>query len=88
MNIEKQIKGHAAQTIQLFDAGQVGQREVAEALELLAQLNDYYTELQESIEDGSLKSDYSVTVKAEGNTIKFSNIDQVAEWMTNDKLFR
>lgn len=86
MSLEQQVNDFAAETIRNFEAGQAGQREVAQALELIAQLDDYYSEIQESIMNKGLTEDYSVIVKTEGKAIKFSNIDQVAEWMTNGKL--
>lgn len=86
MSLEQQVNDFTAEVIRNYEAGKAGQREVAQALELIAQLDDYYSEIQESILNNGLKEDYSVIVKTEGKAIKFSNIDQVAEWMTNGKL--
>lgn len=86
MSLEQQVNEFASSVIQQYEAGQAGQREIAQALELIAKLDDYYSEIQESILNNGLKEDCFVVVKTEGKVIKFSNIDQVAEWMTNGKL--
>lgn len=86
MSLEQQINEFSSAVIQAYENGEAGQRELAQALELIAQLDDYYSGIQEHILENGLSEDYSVTVKAEGKVIKFSNIDQVAEWMTNGKL--
>lgn len=79
--IDKAIHEHAHR---VMNGG--NQRNIAEALELYAGLDDYYGLLQEGIENGTIKFDSSITVSVDGKKIKFDNIDKVAEWiLSNNK---
>lgn len=58
-------------------------KQLAMAQEAMANLMDYYEEIQNAARDGLINTDFSVTVCVDGKKIKFPNIESVAEWMTN-----
>lgn len=82
MNLEKEVY----EFVRSVQANEYAtEKEKAMASELLASLHDYYEEIQIAAMDGRLCTDTSVTVKVDGQQIKFPNIDKVAEWMTNER---
>ena len=82
MNIEQEVYAFV-RSIQVKE--KATPKEIAMAQEALARLDDYYDEIQRAAEEGRLCHDFSVTVRTEGKTIKFQNIDSVAEWLTNGR---
>ena len=75
--IEQRLKELTAQIIDNSPTP----RQLAELLELYAQLDEYYNDIQEAIFDGSLKLDESVIVKIDNISVKFSDIDKAAEFI-------
>lgn len=58
-------------------------RDLAELVELFQMTDDTYAEIQDAFLEGRLKHNETVTVSVEGTTLKFKNIDDVAEWLAN-----
>lgn len=83
MNLEKEIYDFA-HCVHMNE--HATEKEKAIAAELLASLHDYYEEIQNAAMDGRITTDYTVTVKVDGQQIKFQNIEKVAEWMTNEQI--
>jgi len=81
MTIETELKAVTADVMARAENGEASQREIAEVLEAWAQLDDYYTAIQDKCFDGGFSD--SVTVRTEGTKIKFDNLDTLVEWMTN-----
>ena len=61
--------------------GDGGERERAQAMEAIARLDDYYEAIQDACYNGGVFQSEGVVVKHEGITIKFPNIESVAEWL-------
>lgn len=80
MNIEQEVLKFSWDVIQQEGATQLG---IAQALELHASLDDYYDEIQQAVHEGRITTDQSVTIKIDGKTIKFSDIEGVAKWITS-----
>jgi len=84
MNIELELKAVSERVTQRAEAGQVSAREIAALLECYHSYTDLWERLEETIFDGRMEWNDAVTVKVDGKTIKFDDIDQVAEWLTNE----
>jgi phosphoribulokinase len=82
MNIEKEIIEFVTGVINRAETKKASSRERAMAHELITSLDDYYQYLQDQITDGNIEFSDAVVVEVNGTKLKFSNIDEVAEWMT------
>lgn len=83
MFIDKELQEISADVTRRAEIGQSSQREIAMLLECWQLYCDKLEELEEKILTEGLNWDDSVTVKVDGKTIRFDNIEQVAEWITN-----
>lgn len=79
LNLEEQVKQAAEYCLQ----NRVSQREIAEALELYARLDDYYAEIQEICMVKGVFDPPSIVVKVNGEAVKFQTIDEIAEWISD-----
>lgn len=83
MNLEQMVFDFSQKVIQQGETREATQKGIAQALELHASLDDYYDEIQRAILEGNVKFDQSVTIKVDGKTIKFQDIEGVAQWITS-----
>lgn len=81
MSIKQKSDEIADRAIQILQEGKFNGRIIAEVIELNQRSIDIYDEIIEICDNGQL--DESVTVGIEGKKIKFKDIDQVAEFLTN-----
>lgn len=81
MSLESEIKEFIHTVTEQAEAGIVDDRSIAMARELHSGLLDYYDELFEAVQDGRVKFDSSVTIAIDGQSIKFQNENQFAEWL-------
>lgn len=81
MNLEQMVFDFSQKVIQQGEAREATQKGIAQALELHASLDDYYDEIQRAILEGNVKFDQ--TIKVDGKTIKFQDIEGVAQWITS-----
>jgi len=57
------------------------QRNISRALELYALQNDLYLDIADAARAGEIED--SLLVRVDGKAVKFKNINEVAEWMSN-----
>lgn len=90
MTIEQQIRKQndtigerAAALEERVAANGLTGRDIAELLELYALQEDVYESIQQACFDHTLNLNEEVLVKVDGKVIKFQNISDTAEWITN-----
>ncbi len=81
--IDTELKEITSNVVKAAEEGKVSQREIAQVLDAWAQLTDYYSEIQERCFEGGMFLD-GVIVKVDGATVKFDNVEALAEWMSHD----
>ena len=83
MTIDKMLNAASQDITARAEAGQKDSREIALLLDCYQGYMELLDEIDGQIFDGAMDWGNGVTVKVEGKTIRFDNINQVAEWMTN-----
>ena len=76
MDFEKQVQ-EAVSLVHQYPTA-INKALVAECVGLL---DDIHAEIQEQIADGKIKFNTDVVIKIDGQTVKFQNEDDFAEWL-------
>jgi hypothetical protein len=84
MSFEEMLQQASARVSERAERGEAGSREISALLDCYQSYNDLWERIEEKIFDGKMEWDDTVTVKVDGKTVKFDNIEQVAEWLTNE----
>jgi hypothetical protein len=85
MTLESEVWDFIHDVAERAERGAADQREIAQALELKASIEEYYEEIQTAIHEKRIDFTESVVVRCNGQTIKFPNIEGVAQWIINLK---
>lgn len=81
--IDKAVYAAAQRIFDRAEKGLASQREIALGLEAMQLYIDHWEALEEKIFNGQMEWDDTVTIKVNGQAVRFQNIDQVAEFLTN-----
>jgi hypothetical protein len=81
--IDKEVYAVAQRIFERAEQGLASQKEIALGLETMQAYVDHWEALEEKILNGEMKWDDTVTIKIDGQAVRFQNIEQVAEFLTD-----